>query len=275
MKRLFILLLVVLGCAAHAGESGVGQEVSQHWKNAERFSNMNDFEKAIEEYTAAIELDEQIRGDRQYDIYNDRGRANFFLGKYEAALSDFTTVLNRASFGHALGTVNIARALKRRAEIYKIVDLREEAKEDLAALAFIQTLMLKMDKMVKQSVITAVSSERNNRSYDTSPSLLFCRAEQRYMPNLVLVENSQKDINREREAASQSWDEVNGHLYDLAREAMNLNFGDAAHHAIQAGSCILDALEHSREADRMEQESNTITEHSNEGSMDRSNEGSR
>ena len=46
---------------------------------------------------------------------------------------------------------------------------------------------------------------------------------------------------------------------------MNLNFGDAAHHAIQAGSCALEAMEHSREANRMEQENNTITEHSNEG----------
>ena len=62
MKRLFILLLLVIGCRAHAAESDMAEQVMRHWKTAEGFANVNQLEKAVEEYTIAIELEERFRG---------------------------------------------------------------------------------------------------------------------------------------------------------------------------------------------------------------------
>jgi tetratricopeptide (TPR) repeat protein len=276
MKYFTILFLLIIG-TAYADLHHSGERVMAHWKKGQFYQEQGQFTEAVSEYTNAIEIEESYRGVRQYDIYNDRGVANFLQGKYAEALSDFEIVINRASFSHSLGKLNIARTLKRRAETYTALCLYENAAEDLASLARIQDFAERMDQFVKKSPSCSSSMYNGSTTLNSfvgmqgnyfsfaqvSTPSPFTFARESYcdgtsgLPELILVKRSQKSIDNKRQDVQKKLKDANQHAYDIGREAMNGKYGESAHHLIQAGVCLIDAWEYSREANRMEQENRT------------------
>lgn len=261
--------LIIMGAfgtfSAHADSPSPSEVIMGHWEKGRECVQSNRFEEAVEQYSHAIVLEEKYRGSRLYDIYNDRAKAHVLSGKYQEALSDFGMVLNRASLVHPLGPVNVIRALKGRAETYAAVSYHKEAAADVQSYEYLQSLIEKMDVLVKKSLLLSIRTVDNRidggeKGFTLAPVQKYGANKFDYDTNIsqyasiALVKHSQESIDRERQGASDAWDRVNGHVYDMAREAMNLHAGDAAHHGIQAGSCAIEALEHTREARRMENE---------------------
>lgn len=69
-----------------------------------------------------------------------------------------------------------------------------------------------------------------------------------------IIKYSEQEIQKERDATREELNQVYGEVYEAAREAMNFQAGEVAHHTIQAGGHALEAWDHNREANRMERE---------------------
>ena len=83
-------------------------------------------------------------------------------------------------------------------------------------------------------------------------------------PETQVIEYSEESIQEEREKMSDEIHAVYQEIYDMAREAMNFQFGEFVHHGIQAGSHAIDAWEHYREMHRMELENQSEQENQQE-----------
>ena len=69
-----------------------------------------------------------------------------------------------------------------------------------------------------------------------------------------IIRYTEQEIQKERDATKEELNQVYGEVYEAAREAMNFQAGEVAHHTIQAGSHALEAWDHNSEANRMEKE---------------------
>jgi tetratricopeptide (TPR) repeat protein len=99
------------------------------------------FEAAVEDFTRAIELDENSE---KYEIYYNRGLALLNKGEAEAAIDDFTVLLTH--FKEDVADVDInrdlkfyARAYKLRAMAYRQIGENESAEEDEAEAKIIKS----------------------------------------------------------------------------------------------------------------------------------------
>lgn len=85
MHKNLSLLVIITAFAT----TGISQDADSYFKIAERKYNSKDYEKAVEYYTKAIEID--------HDYLNAYLRRAFIfgiLGKYEQAVADYTKVIS-------------------------------------------------------------------------------------------------------------------------------------------------------------------------------------
>jgi tetratricopeptide (TPR) repeat protein len=69
-----------------------------------------------------------------------------------------------------------------------------------------------------------------------------------------LIKYSEKEIEKEKNLCKQELNFVTKEIYEIAREALNMQVGEVAHHAIQAGTHAFKSLDHFLEVKKMEKE---------------------
>ena len=82
-KAISIVMMTLIGICIFAPI--ISAETAEEWnEKGIDFARSGEYEKAIEDYNKAIELDPNLAG-----VYYNRGNAYFYLKQYEKAIEDF------------------------------------------------------------------------------------------------------------------------------------------------------------------------------------------